>query len=73
MAAFFSAFFSSAFVRGWLLMYDALQMSFKKFNIRRDKDCPVCGDNPSITELIDYVAFCSGVNLEELPEEVAAK
>lgn len=58
---------------GKLLMYDALQMSFKKFNIRRDKDCPVCGDNPSITELIDYVAFCSGVNLEELPEEVAAK
>ena len=57
---------------GKLLMYDALQMSFKKFNIRRDKNCPVCGDNPEITELIDYVAFCSGVNLSEVPEELTA-
>ena len=57
---------------GKLLMYDALQMSFKKFNIRRDVNCPVCGDNPEIKELIDYVAFCSGVNLSELPEELAA-
>jgi len=49
---------------GRLLMFDALQMSFKTFKIRRNKDCPVCGDNPSVTELIDYVAFCSGVNIE---------
>ncbi len=57
---------------GRLLMFDALQMSFKNFNIRRDVNCPVCGDNPQITELIDYVAFCSGVNLSEVPDEVAA-
>tara|TARA_Y100000588_G_scaffold200696_1_gene214390 strand:- start:11351 stop:12550 length:1200 start_codon:yes stop_codon:yes gene_type:complete len=57
---------------GKLLMYDALQMSFKKFNIRRDVNCPVCGDNPEITELIDYIAFCSGVNLSEVPEELTA-
>ena len=57
---------------GRLLMFDALQMSFKNFNIRRDVNCPVCGDNAQITELIDYVAFCSGVNLSEVPDEVAA-
>jgi molybdopterin/thiamine biosynthesis adenylyltransferase len=44
---------------GKLLMYDALSMSFNTFKVRRDKNCPVCGDNPSITELIDYQAFCS--------------
>ena len=46
---------------GRLLMYDALAMTFKTFKIRRNPACPVCGDEPSITELIDYVAFCSGV------------
>ena len=49
---------------GRLLMYDALAMDFKKFKIRRDPGCPVCGDNPTVTELIDYVAFCSGLNHE---------
>ncbi len=46
---------------GRLLMYDALAMSFRTFKIRRDTACPVCGDNPEVTELIDYVAFCNGV------------
>ncbi len=46
---------------GRLLMYDALAMTFKTFKIRRNPACPVCGDNPTVTELIDYVAFCSGV------------
>ena len=44
---------------GKLLMYDGLGMSFRTFKVRRDPTCPVCGDNPSITELIDYQAFCS--------------
>ncbi len=44
---------------GRLLMYDALQMNFNTFKIRRDKNCPVCGDNPTITELMDYQAFCA--------------
>ena len=44
---------------GRLLMYDALQMNFNTFKIRRDPSCPVCGDDPSITELMDYQAFCS--------------
>ncbi len=44
---------------GRLLMFDALDMRFNNFKVRRDVNCPVCGDNPSITELIDYQAFCS--------------
>ena len=44
---------------GRLLMYDALQMNFNTFKIRRDPSCPVCGDNPTITELMDYQAFCA--------------
>ncbi len=49
---------------GRLLMYDALAMSFKTFKIGRNPDCPVCGDIPSITDLIDYQAFCSGVGYQ---------
>jgi sulfur-carrier protein adenylyltransferase/sulfurtransferase len=41
-----------------LLLYDALHMSFQEVKIRWDADCPVCGKEPSITELIDYEAFC---------------
>jgi adenylyltransferase/sulfurtransferase len=41
-----------------LLMFDALDMDFRKVRIRRDPDCPICGDNPTIHELIDYEAFC---------------
>ena len=48
-----------------LLMYDALSMNFKTFKIRREPNCPVCGDNPTVTELIDYEAFCSGVSIPE--------
>jgi adenylyltransferase/sulfurtransferase len=43
---------------GRLLLYDALHMSFQEVNIRWDADCPVCGKEPTITELIDYEAFC---------------
>jgi sulfur-carrier protein adenylyltransferase/sulfurtransferase len=43
---------------GRLLLYDALHMSFQEVRIRWDADCPVCGKEPSITELIDYEAFC---------------
>jgi molybdopterin/thiamine biosynthesis adenylyltransferase/molybdopterin converting factor small subunit len=41
-----------------LLLYDALGMEFREVKIRRDPECPLCGDNPSIRELIDYEAFC---------------
>jgi adenylyltransferase/sulfurtransferase len=43
---------------GRLLIFDALAMEFSEVKIRRDPACPVCGDNPTITELIDYDAFC---------------
>ncbi|MDQ2658896.1 MAG: molybdopterin-synthase adenylyltransferase MoeB [Verrucomicrobiota bacterium] len=43
---------------GRLLHFDALKMKFREFNLRRDPQCPVCGDHPTITEPIDYEAFC---------------
>ncbi|HEB73219.1 MAG TPA: molybdopterin-synthase adenylyltransferase MoeB [Nitrospirae bacterium] len=43
---------------GKLLLYSALKTEFRKLNLRRDKDCPVCGDNPTVTKLIDYEQFC---------------
>ena len=46
---------------GRLLQYDSLDMKFRTFKLRRDKGCPVCGDEPSITEYIDYEWFCQNV------------
>ena len=43
---------------GRLVQYDALRMEFNEFRVRRDPACPVCGENPSLTELIDYAGFC---------------
>ena len=43
---------------GRILLIDALQMRFRELTIRRDPSCPVCGDEPTITELIDYEEFC---------------
>jgi sulfur-carrier protein adenylyltransferase/sulfurtransferase len=43
---------------GRLLLYDALQMRFRELKLRRDPECPVCGDHPTIRELVDYDAFC---------------
>ena len=45
---------------GRLLLYDALEASFTEVQIRRDAACPVCGDEPTIREYIDYVEFCAG-------------
>jgi sulfur-carrier protein adenylyltransferase/sulfurtransferase len=45
---------------GRLLMFDALAGSFTEISLRRDPDCPVCGENPTITDYIDYVEFCQG-------------
>jgi adenylyltransferase/sulfurtransferase len=43
---------------GRLLLVDAWQMSFRELALRKDPNCPVCGDHPTITELIDYEQFC---------------
>jgi molybdopterin/thiamine biosynthesis adenylyltransferase/rhodanese-related sulfurtransferase len=45
---------------GRLLMFDALAGTFTEIRLRRDPDCPVCGENPTITNYIDYVEFCQG-------------
>jgi sulfur-carrier protein adenylyltransferase/sulfurtransferase len=43
---------------GRLMVYDALQMTFRELKIRKDPSCPVCGANPTVTKLIDYEQFC---------------
>jgi adenylyltransferase/sulfurtransferase len=60
---------------GRLIQYDALRMEFNEFRVRRDPECPVCGKNPTVTELIDYEGFCgvpSGVLEDPLDEITAA-
>jgi sulfur-carrier protein adenylyltransferase/sulfurtransferase len=47
---------------GRLLLFDALAGSFTEVGVRRDPGCPVCGDEPTITEYVDYVEFCGGAN-----------
>ncbi len=51
---------------GRLLLFDALTMKFKEMKLRKDPSCPICGDNPTITELIDYEQFCGIVPPSEL-------
>jgi adenylyltransferase/sulfurtransferase len=55
---------------GRLLLYDALQMSFREFKVRRNPKCPLCGDQPTIKALIDYEQFC-GVRGQEAPPAAA--
>jgi sulfur-carrier protein adenylyltransferase/sulfurtransferase len=43
---------------GRLLLVDALRLRFRELRLRKDPDCPVCGENPTVSELIDYDAFC---------------
>jgi adenylyltransferase/sulfurtransferase len=43
---------------GRLLLFNALDMKFREVKLRRDPQCPICGDNPTITKLIDYEMFC---------------
>jgi sulfur-carrier protein adenylyltransferase/sulfurtransferase len=45
---------------GRLLLFDALEESFTEVSLKRDPDCPVCGEHPTITEYVDYVEFCAG-------------
>ncbi|HWD40186.1 MAG TPA: molybdopterin-synthase adenylyltransferase MoeB [Fimbriimonas sp.] len=51
---------------GRLMLYDALGMRFTEVKIKRDPSCPVCGDNPTIKELIDYDQFCGVTHREKL-------
>jgi adenylyltransferase/sulfurtransferase len=54
---------------GRLLLFNALDMKFRELKLRRDPQCPVCGEKPTITELIDYEAFC-GLTPPPAPAEV---
>ena len=71
-----------------LVNFDALKMEFRTFKLRRDPKCPVCGDHPTITELIDYDQFCGipqaaaveaaeepipGITVQELKRRLDAK
>ena len=49
---------------GSLIVYDALEMTYRKIKMRKDPNCAVCGENPTVTELIDYEAFCGSVSSE---------
>jgi sulfur-carrier protein adenylyltransferase/sulfurtransferase len=49
---------------GRLVIYDALELSFKDIRVRKDPDCAVCGEHPTVTELIDYEDFCGVVSDE---------
>ena len=50
---------------GRLLLFDALKMKFREMKLRKDPACPICGENPTITELIDYEQFCGIVPVQE--------
>lgn len=49
---------------GRLMIYDALEMTYRQVKIRKDPNCAVCGANPTVTELIDYEAFCGSISEE---------
>ena len=49
---------------GRLMIYDALEMTYRQVKIRKDPNCAVCGANPTVTELIDYEAFCGTISQE---------
>jgi molybdopterin/thiamine biosynthesis adenylyltransferase/rhodanese-related sulfurtransferase len=52
------------------MVYDALEMSYRKIKVRKDPNCAICGENPTVTELIDYDDFCGAVSDEA--QEAAA-
>jgi adenylyltransferase/sulfurtransferase len=56
---------------GRLLLYDALGMRFRELKLRRNPECPVCGDHPTIKQLIDYQEFCGMPNREQTVEPVS--
>src|SRR5689334_1312814 len=67
---------------GRLVLFDALKMKFRELRLRKNPDCPVCGENPTVTELIDYQEFCGvtphaevsvGQEFEITPAELKAK
>ncbi|MBA3345475.1 MAG: molybdopterin-synthase adenylyltransferase MoeB [Gemmatimonadales bacterium] len=68
---------------GRLVLFDALKLRFRELKLRKDPACPICGENPTIRELIDYEAFCGigaepdyagpEITVEELKRDMDAK
>src|SRR5256886_1092912 len=54
---------------GRLLLFNALDMKFRELKLRKDPQCPLCGDNPTITKLIDYEMFCGITPEPETPAQ----
>jgi adenylyltransferase/sulfurtransferase len=52
---------------GRLLLFDALAMRFRELKLRRNPECPVCGDHPTVTRLIDYKQFCGILPHQDSP------
>jgi adenylyltransferase/sulfurtransferase len=57
---------------GRLLLFDALEMRFRELKLRKDPSCPLCGEHPTITGLIDYEAFCGLTPVEQAREAAEA-
>jgi adenylyltransferase/sulfurtransferase len=57
---------------GRLLLYDALDMRFRELKLRKDPNCPICGEHPTIDHLIDYEAFCGMPAREHIEEDKPA-
>jgi sulfur-carrier protein adenylyltransferase/sulfurtransferase len=55
-------------LKGRLLLYDALAMRFRELKLRKNPDCPVCGQHPTVTKLIDYHQFCGVPKQAEVPQ-----
>ncbi len=49
---------------GKLMIYDALEMEYRKLKVRKDPNCALCGENPTVTGLIDYETFCGAISEE---------
>jgi len=57
---------------GKLVIYDALELEWRKLKVRKDPGCALCGENPTVTELIDYEAFCGAISDEAADAAVDA-
>lgn len=57
---------------GKLMIYDALEMEYRKLKVRKDPNCALCGENPTVTDLIDYDTFCGAISDEAAEAAVDA-
>jgi molybdopterin/thiamine biosynthesis adenylyltransferase len=58
---------------GKLLIFEGMDMSFRRVNLRRNPECPLCGDNPTVHQLIDYEAFCGAPAVEPSEATVSVR